>query len=213
MELQTNFRFKKTDLGYFENNYSNFIQNKFKKDCRLIGFTNGKYSLIDLIYQILIKIGKSNVVIATWSAGIKDVHNVNWMIQNNLINDFKLLTDHSYKSRQKKYAASIEDLFGVENIRTSRMHAKFVLIYNNIYKVSITSSMNLNANNTCELFEIEEGDQMFNFLNSFVDHNFENMPSGFTESTNIIMKSLKKFFLEINGKKEEKNKWYELSNE
>jgi len=49
-------------------------------------------------------------------------------MDSDLITDIKILTDHSYKNSAKKYAASIEDLFGIENIRTSEMHAKFVLI-------------------------------------------------------------------------------------
>ena len=130
-----NFRFKKAEIGLFKDLDSDLAVSSLEKKCRILGLTNGEFSLIDLIYSVLKKIGRSRVIVATWSAGIKDVHQVKWMVDSDLISNFKILTDHSYKSRQSKYAASIEDLFGLENIRTSEMHAKFVLIENDKFKV------------------------------------------------------------------------------
>jgi len=208
------FRFKHADLGYFNDKNSDKAVIGFKKGCRIIGLTNGEFSLIDLIYSVLNKTGKANVIIATWSAGIKDVHQVKWMVDTDLINDFKLLTDHSYKTRQKKYAASIESLFGIDNIRTSEMHAKFVIIENNEYRVAIRSSMNLNANKTCELFEIDEGDEITDFLKKYVNFTFQNMPVGFIESSEKVSKCVKAFFdsEEIETIKEE-GKWWKLTSE
>ena len=193
------FRFKADQLGKF-NGQANSCFEQFGKDCHIFGMTMGQFSLIDLIHAALKKIGKSRLIVATWSAGIKDVHNVKWMMDTGLITDFKILTDHSYKSRQSKYAASIEDLFGLENIRTSEMHAKFVLIQNESYKIAITSSMNLNANKTCELFEIIEGDGVFNFLMDFVTHHFDNMSPGFTTDSNIVNPIVNSYFFESEPK-------------
>lgn len=210
-KMSSNFRFKQAEIGVFKSDNSDIAVNNFEHKCRIIGFTNGNFSLIDLIYSVLKKTGRARVVIGTWSAGIKDVHQVKWMIETDLISDIKLLTDHSFRTRQKKYAASIEDLFGLDNIRTSELHAKFVLIENESYKVSIRSSMNLNANKTCELFEIDEGDEIYDFLMSFVLHTFENMEKGFIESSNKVNKCVAKFFNKKNNT-EIKPNWWELSN-
>lgn len=193
--MQASFRFKTAELGFFQDKSSDPAVANFKKDCRIIGLTNGHFSLIDLIYSILKKTGKANVIIATWSAGIKDAHQVKWMIDTNLINNFKILTDHSYKTRQAKYAASLEDIFGIENIRTSEMHAKFVIIENDNYKVAIRSSMNLNANRTCELFEVDESSDICNFLKDYVNFTFENMDFGFVDDTANVNRVVKNFFL------------------
>lgn len=211
--MTSNFRFKKAEIGYFNDTNSDIAVSKFAKECRIIGLTNGKFSLIDLIYSVLKKTGCANVVIATWSAGIKDAHQVKWMVDTDLINDFKILTDHSYKTRQKKYAASIEDLFGVENIRTSEMHAKFVIIENDNYRVAIRSSMNLNANKTCELFEIDEGDDVCDFLKNYVTHTFENMDMGFVESSTKVNKCVESFFLKQNNEEIVNKNWWEINSE
>ena len=206
------FRFKKTELGYFADKNSDLATLDFSLNCRILGLTNGNFSLIDLIYSVLKKTGRAKVIVATWSAGIKDVHQIKWMIDTNLISDFKILTDHSYKNRQKKYAASIEDLFGLENIRTSEMHAKFVIIENNEYKVTITSSMNLNANKTCELFDIEEGEDRYNFLMKYVLHTFENMEGGFIEDSYLVNKCVSAFFNKIKNTETLDKNWWEINN-
>lgn len=208
-----NFRFKKSELGYFKDKNSDLAMVNFEKDCRILGFTNGNFSLIDLIYSTLKKVGKSRVIIGTWSAGIKDAHQVKWMMDEDLISDFKILTDHSYKNRQQKYAASIEDLFGLENIRTSEMHAKFVLIENENFKISIRSSMNLNANKTCELFEIDEGSEIFDFLMNFVIHTFDKMDKGFIDKSEKVQKVVKSFFDKNSNEANLNKNWWDLKTE
>lgn len=191
--MSQSFRFKPAEIGKFSAGPDECLK-QFGKDCRIIGMTMGDFSLIDIIHSTLKQTGPATVVIATWSAGIKDAHQVTWMVDTNLITNLHLLTDHSYKTRQSKYAASIEDLFGKEKIRTSEMHAKFVLIGNDEYNVAIMSSMNLNANKTCELFEIVEDADVYGFLKDFVLHHFDNMEQGFVSSNEKVTKCVESYF-------------------
>lgn len=188
------FRFRKADLGKFETKNSDLVVKKLAPGYRMIGLTRGQFSLIDLIYAILKKIGRSKVVCVTWSAGIKDVHNVKWMIDSDLIEKFTLITDHSYKTRQSTYAMSIEELFGVENIRTSEVHAKFCLLWNDEWKVTVITSMNLNANKTCEMFEIETSEEVFDFFKEYVDFVDEKQQPGFISDSSVVNKTLDMFF-------------------
>jgi len=188
------FRFKKAKLGIFESANANLVLADFKKGCRIMGLTRGNFSLIDLIHAILKKTGRAEVVCVTWSAGIKDVHNAKWLVDSSLIKTFTLITDHSYKTRQAKYAASIEEIFGVENIRTSEIHAKFALIKNNDFSVCIRTSMNLNSNKTCESFEIDEDSDIYNFYHDFVDFVNNNQKEGFVSSSATVNKTLDLFF-------------------
>jgi hypothetical protein len=193
------FKFKEADLGVFSKNTSE-LKELFAPGCRIMGLTNGRFSLIDLINEITKYTGQAHVVCATWSAGIKDANQVKWLMNNNRLFSFKLITDRSYKTRQKSYCLSIEELFGVENIRTSDLHAKFVLIHNDKYNFVVRSSMNLNANKTCETFEIDESKEVFDFYMNFVEHTYGTMPTGFTEDRFIVGQSVNKYF----GIKDEK---------
>lgn len=188
------FRFKKADIGVFNTMESDLALNNFEKGCRILGLTRGAFSLIDLIYSTLKKTGPAHIVTATWSAGIKDVNNIKWMIDSKLILTYKIITDHSFATRKSQYTASIIDIFGEENIRTSEIHAKFVLVHNDEYKVCIRTSMNLNANKTCENFEIDEDAEIFKFYMDFVEHLVGDMPKGFVKESVIANTSLDKYF-------------------
>lgn len=193
MKATQNFRFKKAELGVFNSNADD-VTNLLQKDCRIMGLTRGRFSLIDLIYSILKKIGKSDIISCTWSAGIKDANQIKWMLDSELINSFTLITDHSYVTRQQKYALAIEDLFGKENIRTSEIHAKFVLISNENWKICIRTSMNLNANKTTETFELDDNQEIYNFYYEFIKHTFENMENGFEPKSWKVNNCVDSFF-------------------
>ena len=155
------FNFKRSSLGLFASAHTEEIAGQLATGCRLMGLTMGRFSLIDLIHCILKFTGPADVAVTTWSSGIKDAANVRWMLDTDLMRSFRLLIDHTYEGRKSKYVIPITDLFGLENIRTSRVHAKFVLIGNEDYRFCIRSSMNLNANGTCESFEIDEDAAMY----------------------------------------------------
>lgn len=188
------FRYKKAEIGKFATKEASEAVKGFGSGCRLMGLTKGEFSMIDLIHAVLTKTGPAHVAVVTWSAGIKDVHQVKWMMDTNLIQTFTLVTDHSYATRQKKYAASIIEIFGEENIRTSEIHAKFTLIHNEQFNVCIRTSMNLNANRTCENFEIDDDIDIFNFYMDFVEHTVGDMPKGFVADNFRVNACIERFF-------------------
>lgn len=194
-----NFRFKKAEIGVFQQDGADRATVGFAKSCHIIGLTMGQFSLIDMIHSILKKTGPADLYIATWSAGIKDAHQVKWMMETDLIRGVRLLTDHSYVNRQSKYAMAVEDLFGRENIRTSEMHAKFVVIKNEEFSVTILSSMNLNANRTCETFTIYEDDEIADFYLGFINHHFDNMRDGWERSSSVARECAEGFFAKQAG--------------
>lgn len=189
-----NFRFKKAEIGAFKQDSADAATQGFSKGCHIIGLTMGQFSLIDMIHSILKKTGPADLYIATWSAGIKDAHQVRWMLDTDLIRGVRLLTDHSYVNRQSKYAMAIEDLFGRANIRTSEMHAKFVVIKNEEFSVTILSGMNLNANRTCETFTIYEDCAITEFHLGFINHHFDNMRDGWERSSSVARECAEGFF-------------------
>lgn len=188
------FRFKKAEIGVFQEASADAATAGFAAGCHIIGLTMGQFSLIDMIHSVLKKTGPADLYIATWSAGIKDANQVRWLLDTNLITGVRIMTDHSYVNRQAKYAMAIEDLFGAQNIRTSEMHAKFVVIKNAKFSVTILSSMNLNANRTCETFTLYEDAAITDFYMRFVDHHFDNMRDGFERSSSVVRECVEGFF-------------------
>ena len=192
--IKGNWKFKKSEIGVFNTKNSDAVFRGFEHGMRIVGLTRGEFSLIDLIHSALKHVGQAHVIVVTWSAGIKDAHQIEWMLNTDLIRTFKVITDHSYVNRQKKYAVALDSLFGSENIRTSEIHAKFTLIHNEDWNLCIRHSMNLNANKTCESFEIDDDLSIFQFYMDFIEHTFGDMPKGFVSSSYKVNKSLDKYF-------------------
>lgn len=168
------------------------------KNERFYGLTNGLYSLISIIHAILKKTGKADVVISTWSAGVYDIYAMDELKRSGLINDMFIIIDRSYKTRQSQYAHKLEDIFGIQNIRTTNTHAKFVLIKNDQYNITILSSMNLNENKRCETFQIEIEKAIFDLYNNFCSDLIENQPEGIVEKREIVDQIFDDIFKEKN---------------
>lgn len=206
--MDNSFRFKKAELGVFSDN-AKVPVNKLEKNGRVLGLTDGNFSLIDMIHSILKKVGKADVIVCTWSAGIKDAHQIRWMLDTNLIQSFTIVTDHSYVTRQKKYALSLEQIFGKQNIRTSEVHAKFVLIKNNEWSICLRTSMNLNANKTTESFELEDDAEVYEFYYNYIKHLFDKQGEGFEPRSWVVNKTNREFFT----KNAEKSEFEYFTNE
>lgn len=165
--------------------HADTVMQEFSKDTRVTGLTNGLFSLISLIRSTLKKTGKANVIISTWSAGFYDVNAINDLIQCGDVQNFKIILDRSFKTRQAGYATLVTELFKPENIRTTNTHSKFVLIYNEDWNVCIRSSMNLNENKRCENFDVDNDIDVFNLFNDFAIELFQKQQSGIIESRKI----------------------------
>jgi hypothetical protein len=201
------YHFKQKDIGVFNTGNIDNITKILYPHCQVYGFTDGKFSLIDVIYTVLKKIGNADIVICTWSAGIKDSHNIKWMIDTKMINTLKIITDMSFPSRKKNYAIALDELFGTENIRMARVHAKFVLLKNENWNIVINTSMNLNANKTVENFQIIDDIVLYNFMNQYCNVHFENQLPGFVVPYAEIQKSYKTF---VNSQMESEKDWWKF---
>lgn len=201
------YHFKQKEIGVFNTGNIDAITGLLYPKCQVYGFTDGKFSLIDVIYAVLKKIGKADIVICTWSAGIKDSHNIKWMLETNMINTIKIITDMSFPSRKKNYSVAIDELFGTENIRMARVHAKFVLLKNESWNIVINTSMNLNANKTVENFQIIDDVVLYDFMDQYCNVHFENQLPGFVVPFAQIQKSYKTF---VNSTMENEKEWWKF---
>lgn len=174
--------------------FANMVVKDFDHGKRITGLTNGKFSLISLVSAMLNKTGPAHVVISTWSAGTYDANVIYEQLKDNEILSFRLIIDRSFKTRESKYASYIAKLFAPENIRTTNVHSKFVLIYNNDWNVCIRASMNLTENKRTENFDIDNDIQIFNLFKDFTDTLFEMQPPGMIESRDTVDPVFDKIF-------------------
>lgn len=153
---------------------------------RLFGFTKGQFSLLDLVRAVLSQTGPADVVVSTWTTGIRDAENAEALLDNGIIRSFLLLTDRSFPTRQPQYCQRILEIFGEQSIRVTRTHAKFALIRNERWNVAIRSSMNLNRNPRFEQYDIDDDTGLCDFIMGHVTEIWDLQPSGLSVPTREV---------------------------
>lgn len=146
--------------------------------CRVFGLTKGQFSLIDLIKAVVEQTGPAHMVLSTWTFGVKDAENVDFLQRAGDFLSVRFLVDRSFASRQPAYCARVTELFGAEAIRASRTHAKFAVLHNDRWAIVVRSSMNLNRNPRFEQFDLDDDRALADFLLAHVEEMSELMPPG-----------------------------------
>jgi len=124
--------------------------------------------MLDLIRAVLAQTGPADLVLSTWTMGIRDLENARWLIDNGDLRSFRLLTDRSFVTRQASYCQRLVALFGTDCIRASNTHAKFATVRNEAWNVCIRGSMNLNRNARWENFDLDVDESLCNFFDELV---------------------------------------------
>lgn len=134
--------------------------------------TFGQFSLMDAVEAILEKTGPADVALSTWTAGSADLTRSEESLRNGNIRSLRFVVDCSFGQRQPGYLAQVRKLFGDDAIRSTRTHAKFVVITNSEWSVAVRTSMNLNENPRLEHIEVADDPRLAGFLLAIVDEVF-----------------------------------------
>jgi hypothetical protein len=154
---------------------------ELSKGFRSTGVTKGQFSLLDLIRAIAEQIGPSDLTVSTWSTGIRDTENLGMLINKHLFTSVSLCLDRSFAGRQPQYLESVVRVWGWDNIRMTRNHAKFFMLRNDSWDICCRSSMNLNRNPRLEQYDIDDSLELCEFFQGVIDEIFEKMPPGLTK--------------------------------
>lgn len=149
----------------------------FEQGMSLVALVYGQFSMIDFVEATLNITGPADVTISTWAAGYHEIEALKKLRDSNTLTSIRILMDSSIKKGQ----ASVADViaaFGPPSVRGTRSHAKFVLISNADWNVSITSSMNLNLNSRLEHLEMSDDIERAQFFTRFIESVWKELPEG-----------------------------------
>jgi len=141
----------------------------FQRGGRRLGLNCGQYSMIDLIRVALDLTGPADVVVATWSSGIRDGESAAWLLEKGAITRMTWIVDSSFVSRQPEYVARLRRRFGDDCVFATLIHAKFALVRGGGWNLAFRSSMNLNRNDRYELWEVDDSELICGWLAAWVD--------------------------------------------
>lgn len=145
----------------------------FKKGYCAFGMNNGSFSFGDVIEYILQNIGPAHALISSWVASQAASEKVVEWLGNHRLKSARFLLDRMFTETRRTVYNFIVKKFGVDSIRTSRVHTKFCVLYNTEYFVVIETSANLNKNMRLENFRITEDESYCMFFKTMFDNFFE----------------------------------------
>jgi hypothetical protein len=141
------------------------------------GLTLGQFSLVDLIEATLAITGPADVAVATWAVGYQDLEQLVRLREAKRVWSLRIVMDSS----DKKGQATTRDVVaavGLDGMRATRTHAKFVLITNPSWGVVIQTSMNLNLNERGEQFSMTNCQGTAAFVESVLSALWDEVPPG-----------------------------------
>ena len=138
--------------------------------------TYGQFSLIDALAALLDQTGPADVVLSSWTAADANLEETSHMVEAMAIRNLRMIVDRSFRTRQPAYFRRMRELFGVDCIREIRSHAKFIVITNDVWRVVVRTSMNLNKNPRFESIEISTDPAFADFMLNVVDDIFQTVP-------------------------------------
>jgi len=165
-------KIKKNPLLYQELGFDLDVFPLIEKDTEFHCLSVGQFNLIDVVENVINQIGRCKIDIAVWTAAETNLKKAFNFLESENVESMRWLIDPSFKSRQPKYVATLASLFGDDAVRTIPTHAKFIVCYNEVYSVTILTSMNLNQNKRLENFTVIENYDMCKFYSNFVDQVF-----------------------------------------
>jgi len=143
-----------------------------RKNCELVGLTKGQWSLADLISHVVSFTGPVDCLLATWTVGLEEISYASRMRTEGKLTSFRMVLDYSFASREPAYTAALRVAFGDECFRVTSNHAKWIVLQNKRWNVTIRTSMNFNQNPRCEQFEVAEDAELAGYFRRFADELF-----------------------------------------
>ena len=138
----------------------------------ILGLTNGAWSFIDAIKELVLICGPSHITLSTWTAANADTLQAERLLASKKILSWKLLVDRSFQTRQPKYCNLVRSVFGDDSVRVWNSHAKFCLVKGEDLEVLYLTSANLNQNKRIENFSIYTDSNVVRDYQELVDKLF-----------------------------------------
>lgn len=135
----------------------------------LFAVTRGQFSMIDVINDLLWKMGTAHVSVWTWAIAEYEVEVFTALMDRGEIQSGRLVLDYTAEHRNAGLIDQWRGRFGDDAVRIVRSHAKIARVWNDDYRFLARGSMNLNYNPRFEQFDLTEGGEDFDLVASIED--------------------------------------------
>ena len=152
----------------------------FTRDMEIDGFTKGQFSLHDLVNSLVVITGPVHLHLSTWTANSAQIMGLENMRTSGEILSARWMIDASFARRRPQAANQLRMSFGLNSVRVTQTHSKFILMSNDTWAVVLRTSMNLNMNPRFENFTVAHDPELFAFTKKIMDELFSRQKKGIT---------------------------------
>lgn len=146
---------------------------------RRVMVTRCLFSLYDVVDVLLPVTGPADVVVATWTMSPLHMERVRRLLDAGAMRSFRLIIDRSFVTRQPEYVGALRAAMGAGvDIRMTKTHAKFVLVGNDAWHVTIRSSANYNQSPRLENIDVDDDAEIYGFFKQVADEVRDVVPAG-----------------------------------
>lgn len=149
---------------------------EFPQHGHAAGVNKGQFSAWELLAAALDVTGPADVQICTWTVSGEAVADCDRLLRAGAMKSLKWILDVSLRSREPEYCAALVQAFGAESIRTTRNHAKWIVIRNAQWSLVIRGSMNFGSAPRMEYFEVSDDRRLADFLSAIAAELWERAP-------------------------------------
>jgi hypothetical protein len=132
-------------------------------------FSKGQFSVIEFLYSLTEQTGPVHSLISTWTAAGSDIAEAHSFIKSGRLLSSRWIVDFTFQRRKPAFCGQLRELFGLDAIRVTSTHAKFVCLWNDRWNVMLFTSANLNGNPRNENFLIRESKELVDFHREYAD--------------------------------------------
>jgi len=120
-------------------------------------YSEGLWSMHELLYYLLTVTGKADVWLSSFSLSEIAIRSFVNAKEDNLIKSLSCLFDISARSNKRDLLFFANNV--IDRIALTKNHSKIIVIKNNEWNIVVVASANLNTNNKLEAGAIFEGKQ------------------------------------------------------
>lgn len=131
-------------------------------------YTEGRFSVHNMIEYILNVTGKADVLIATWAMTEAPLRTISRLKTEGKIGKLECLLEHKVPGHNPKSYAFAKQIF--DEIWLGKCHAKVIVIENENWQVVITTSANLTRNRRIESGDIKCIKQSADFNREWINN-------------------------------------------
>jgi len=131
--------------------------------CRLV-ITIGHTDLTHVLLHIAEKVGPCDLVISTWDVAMGHLALMRTARETGVVRRVRWILDCGFVKRDAPIYATLLSIFGRDNVREWRNHAKVLMLGNERFKVCVFTSANLGSNPRQEHYTIVEEPPVYDRL-------------------------------------------------